>query len=143
MIKYNLLCNRCDLIFDSWFASSKEYDKLKKKKLINCHSCGSLKVEKNLMAPTFVKKTLSKKNEKMSLHKYQKIKKTIYEYQKFIKNNFNYVGENFAYEARSIHYDNKKIDKGIYGTASKKDLKELKEEGIDAQMIPWVKKENN
>ena len=143
MIKYNLLCNKCDLIFDSWFASSKEYDKLKKKKLINCHSCGSLKVEKNLMAPKFVKKTLSKKNEKMSLQKYQKIKETIYEYQKFIKSNFDYVGENFAYEARSIHYDNKKIDKGIYGTASKKDLKELKEEGIDAQMIPWVKNENN
>ena len=95
------------------------------------------------MAPKFVNKTLSKKNEKMSLQKYQKIKETIYEYQKFIKSNFNYVGENFAYEARSIHYDNKKIDKGIYGTASKKDLKELKEEGIDAQMIPWVKKENN
>ena len=143
MIKYNLICNKCNLIFNSWFASSKEYDKLKKKKLINCHSCGSLKVEKNLMAPKFVNKTLSKKSEKMSLQKYQKIKETIYEYQKFIKSNFNYVGENFAYEARSIHYDNKKIDKGIYGTASKKDLKELKEEGIDAQMIPWVKKENN
>ncbi len=143
MIKYNLLCNKCDLIFDSWFASSKEYDKLKKKKLINCHSCGSLKVEKNLMAPKFVNKISSKKNEKMSLQKYQKIKETIYEYQKFIKSNFNYVGENFAYEARSIHYDNKKIDKGIYGTASKKDLKELKEEGIDARMIPWVKNENN
>ena len=143
MIKYNLLCNKCDLIFDSWFASSKEYDKLKKKKLINCHSCGSLKVEKNLMAPKFVNKTSSKKNEKKSLQKYQKIKETIFEYQKFIKSNFNYVGENFAYEARSIHYDNKKIDKGIYGTASKKDLKELKEEGIDAQMIPWIKNENN
>tara|TARA_X000000950_G_C13767760_1_gene599605 strand:- start:36 stop:467 length:432 start_codon:yes stop_codon:yes gene_type:complete len=143
MIKYNLLCNKCDLIFDSWFASSKEYDKLKKKKLINCHSCGSLKVEKNLMAPKFVNKTSSKNNEKKSLQKYHKFKETIYEYQKFIKSNFNYVGENFAYEARSIHYDNKKIDKGIYGTASKKDLKELKEEGIDAQMIPWIKNENN
>ena len=143
MIKYNLICNKCKLIFNSWFASSKEYDKLKKKKLINCHSCGSLKVEKNLMAPKFVNKTLSKKNEKMTLQKYKKIKDTIYDYQKFIKSNFNYVGENFAYEARSIHYDNKKIDKGIYGTASKKDLKELKEEGIDAQMIPWVKNENN
>ena len=36
-----------------------------------------------------------------------------------------------------------KIEKGIYGTASKKDLKELKEEGIDAQLIPWVENENN
>ena len=75
--------------------------------------------------------------------KYQKIKKTIIEYQKFIKNNFNYVGENFAYEARSIHYNSKKKHKGVYGTASIQDLKELKEEGIDAQMVPWFKNENN
>mgnify|MGYP001453327274 FL=1 len=143
MIKYNLLCKKCDLTFDSWFASSKEFDKLKKKKLINCHSCGSLKVEKNLMAPKLINKTLSDKNDNKDLLKYQKIKKKINEYQKFIKSNFDYVGENFAYEARSIHYNNKKRNKGIYGTASKKDLKELKEEGIDTQLIPWVENESN
>ena len=143
MIKYNLLCKKCDLAFDSWFASSKEYDKLKKKQLLNCLGCGSLKVEKNLMAPKFITKNLSHNNEKKDLIRYKKIKKTIREYQKFIKNNFNYVGENFAYEARSIHYNNKKKNKGIYGTASKQDLKELKEEGIDAQMIPWFENENS
>ena len=108
MIKYNLLCNKCELTFDSWFASSKEYDKLKKQKLISCHSCGSLNVEKNLMAPKLISKKFENKNEKKDLIKYQKIKKTINEYQKFIKKNFDYVGENFAYEARSIHYNNKK-----------------------------------
>ncbi len=142
MIKYNLICKKCDLNFDSWFATSKEYDKLKRKKLLSCHNCGSSKVEKNLMAPKLINKRLSQKSEK-ELQKYKKIKKTISEYQKFIKNNFNYVGENFAYEARSIHYNNKKKDKGIYGTASKKDLQELKEEGIEAQMIPWVEENNN
>tara|TARA_Y100001936_G_C16030711_1_gene645349 strand:- start:422 stop:853 length:432 start_codon:yes stop_codon:yes gene_type:complete len=143
MIRYNLLCKKCNINFDSWFASSKEYDKLKKKKLINCHKCGSLNVEKNLMAPRLIGKTLSSSNERKNIYKYQKIKKTIIEYQKFIKNNFDYVGENFAYEARSIHYNNKKRNKGIYGKASKKDLKELKEEGIDTQMIPWVENKNN
>ena len=143
MIKYNLICNKCELSFDSWFASSKEYDKLKKKKLINCHSCGSIKVEKNLMAPKLISKNFNLKNEKKDWMKYQKIKKTLSEYQKFIKNNFDYVGKNFAYEARSIHYNNKKKQKGIYGTASKQDLKELKEEGIDAQMVPWFGNENN
>ena len=142
MIKYNLCCKKCDLNFDSWFASSKEYDKLKKKKLINCHNCGSLNVGKNLMAPKLINKTPKEKNEKNILN-YQKIKKTINEYQKFIKSNFDYVGENFAYEARSIHYNDKKRNKGIYGKASKKDLKELKEEGIDTQMIPWVDNENH
>ena len=143
MIKYNLLCKKCELTFDSWFASSKEYDKLKRKNLINCHFCESIKVEKNLMAPKLISKNFSLKNEKKDLIKYQKIKKTINEYQKFIKNNFEYVGENFAYEARSIHYNKKKKLKGIYGTASKQDLKELKEEGIDTQMVPWFGNENN
>ena len=143
MIKYNLLCKKCKLTFDSWFASSKEYDKLKTKKLINCHNCGSLRVDKNLMAPKLINKNSSLKDERKNILKYQKIKKTINEYQKFIKSNFDYVGENFAYEARSIHYNHKKRDKGIYGKASKKDLKELNEEGIETQLIPWVENENN
>ncbi|MDC2997483.1 DUF1178 family protein [Candidatus Pelagibacter sp.] len=143
MIKYNLVCKKCDLIFDSWFASSLEFDKLKKKELINCHRCGSLRVEKGLMAPKLINKTFRNKNEKKDLLKHQKIKKIINKYQKFIKNNFDYVGENFAYEARSIHYNKKKNDRGIYGTASKKDINELKEEGIDTQMIPWVENESN
>jgi hypothetical protein len=143
MIKYNLLCKKCNLVFDSWFASSKEYDKLKKKNFINCHGCGSIKVEKNLMAPKLISKNLSHKTEKKDLVRYQKMKKTIREYQKFIKSNFDYVGKNFAYEARSIHYNNKKKNKGIYGTASNQDLKELKEEGIDAQTVPWFESENN
>ena len=71
------------------------------------------------------------------------MKKTIKSYQKFIKENFKFVGENFAYEARSIHYNPKKKSKGIYGNASKKDLIELKEEGIDAHMIPWVEDKDN
>ena len=143
MIKYNLLCKNCNLIFDSWFASSKEFDKLKKKRLINCHSCESFQVEKNLMAPRLINKTINFKDEKKNIRKYQQIKKTINKYQKFIKSNFDYVGENFAYEARSIHYNNKKRDKGIYGTASNQDIKELKEEGIDTHLIPWVENKNN
>ena len=142
MIKYNLLCKKCNLIFDSWFASSKEFDKLKKKRLINCHSCGSLRVEKNLMAPKLINKSINFKDEKKNIRRYQQIKKTINKYQKFIKNNFDYVGENFAYEARSIHYRKKK-KKGIYGSASKKDMQELKEEGIETQVIPWIEDKSN
>ena len=141
-MKYKLFCKNCNLTFDSWFASSSEYEKLKKKKLISCHNCNSLEVEKTLMAPKFINKNLSNKTDK-KLEKFKEIKKTFTEYQKFIKKNFDYVGENFAFEARSIHYNNKKKKKGIYGTASKKDLKELKEEGIETQMIPWIEDNNN
>ena len=142
MIKYKLVCKNCDLSFDSWFASSLEYEKLKKKNFLGCHRCSSKKVEKTLMAPKLIKKSELKNFEQKKL-KFKEINKKIKEYQKFIKNNFDYVGENFAYEARSIHYNNKKKNKGIYGTASKQDLKELKEEGIDAQIVPWFENKNN
>ncbi len=142
MIKYKLICKDCDLKFDSWFASSNEYERLKKKKLLSCHKCNSVKVEKTIMAPQLISQKL-KNHEKVKLEKYNKVKKTIKDYQKFIKDNFKYVGDNFAYEARSIHYNGKKKSKGIYGSASKEDLKELKEEGIDAQLIPWIDEKEN
>ena len=142
MIKYSLLCTDCEITFDSWFASSKEYEKLKRKKLLVCHNCNSQKVEKSLMAPQLIN-SQKKQNKDLDIIKYKDVKKTIKDYQKFIKENFKYVGENFAYEARSVHYNKKKNTKGIYGNASKKDLKELKEEGIEAQMIPWIEDKDN
>lgn len=142
MIKYKLACNNCKISFDSWFASSKEFEKLKKKKLLNCYKCNSLEVDKSLMAPTFINKKKNI-NQTSELVKYQNVKKTIKNYQKFVKDNFKFVGENFAYEARSIHYGEKKNSKGIFGNASKKDLNELKEEGINTHMIPWIEDKDN
>jgi len=139
MIKYRLSCKNCKLIFDSWFATSKEYDKLKKKKLLNCYNCNSLKVEKTLMAPKLINKNLNNNSNK----ELQKYNNTIKKYQEFIKKNFEYVGENFSQKVRSIHYNDNKKKKGIYGTASKKDLDELKEEGIDTQIIPWIEDKDN
>ncbi len=141
MIKYSLDCKNCNLNFESWFANSKEFEKLKRKNLINCHRCNSLEVVKSLMAPSINKKDTN--NIEKEIQKNKEIKKKINEFQSFIKSNFEYVGENFAYEARSIHYNNKKKNKGIYGSASKEDLKELSEEGISTQMIPWVEDETN
>ena len=142
MIKYKLICKSCFIKFDSWFASSNEYEKLKKRKFLTCHKCNSFKVEKTLMAPQLIN-SKSASEIKLNIEKYQKIKKTIKNYQKFIKDNFKYVGDNFAYEARSIHYNSKKKTKNIYGNASKQDLKDLKEEGIEAQMIPWIEDKDN
>ncbi len=142
MIKYRLICKNCNLSFDSWFASSLEYEKLKNKNFLTCHDCNSNKIEKSLMAPKLINKDKSKKNDGSFKHK--RINKKIKEYQKFIKNNFDYVGENFSYEARSIHYNNKQSKKkGIYGSASFDEIKELKDEGIDTEVIPWIEDKSN
>ncbi len=141
MIKYRLNCKKCNNFFDSWFATSKEFEKLKKMKLITCNVCNSFKIDKSIMSPRISSKTnlLDKNN----LDKIKEVKTKIKEFQKYIKNNFEDVGDNFSYEARSIHYGNKKKQKGIYGTASQKDIRELKEEGIETSIIPWIKDKEN
>jgi len=142
MIKYNLTCKKCNNLFDSWFPSSKEYEKLKSLKHINCPNCNSLKIEKSLMSPN-VLNSKKEKSEIVRNEKYVQVKNKIKEYQKFIKNNLEYVGENFAYEARSIHYNNKKNSKGIYGKATIDEVNELDEEGIKTEIIPWVNEQDN
>ena len=144
MIKYALICKSCNLEFESWFGSSKEFDRLKKMKLLNCQSCNSIKVEKSLMSPNL--SNSKKKISNSNVLKFQEVKQKLREYKKFVKDNFDFVGENFAYEARSLHYNkNKNRDKkkGIYGRASLTDVKELKEEGIETEMLPWIEDKEN
>ena len=142
MIKYRLICKDCENTFDSWFSSSKEYERLKKKKFLNCYICNSLNIGKTLMSPSvFMQKNDSKTYNQ--IQKYRERIQIISKYQEFIKKNFDYVGENFVNEARSVYYKNKKNSKGIYGTATKEDLKELKEEGIETETMPWIKNTTN
>jgi hypothetical protein len=140
MIKYLLICKSCDVEFESWFATSKEFDKLKKLKLLNCQNCNSQKIEKSLMKPNLANANFKQDNTSKNNKNF---KKKIKEYQKFIKDNFQYVGENFAYEARSIHYNKNKNKKNIYGKASIEDVKELEEEGIKTSTIPWIEDKEN
>ena len=142
MIKYKLICKNCNFKFDSWFGSSKEYDKLKKKNFLNCIKCNSKKIEKTLMAPMLINKSIVKNSDKNTF-KFKEINKKIKKYQNFIKKNFDYVGKNFAYEARAIHYNDKKKEKGIYGSASNDEMKQLKDEGIDISIVPWIEDKNN
>ena len=142
MIKYKLVCKDCETTFDSWFSTSSEYEKLKKKKFLSCHICNSLKVQKTLMSPNvFIAKNEYKTDNQ--IQRYKKTKKVMLKYQEFIKRNFDYVGENFAYEVRSVHYKSKTATKGIYGTATEEDIKELKEEGIETEILPWIKSNTN
>tara|TARA_B100000963_G_scaffold111207_1_gene96821 strand:+ start:10066 stop:10494 length:429 start_codon:yes stop_codon:yes gene_type:complete len=142
MIKYQLICKDCELTFDSWFASSLEFEKLKRNKYLNCHKCDSINIDKSLMKPNVMNNRKDFTNSDL-LDKKIDIRKTIKDYQNFIKRNFDYVGENFTYEARRIHYEKKKRKKGIFGRATKKDVLELKEEGIETQSIPWIEDKNN
>mgnify|MGYP001448178510 CR=1 FL=1 len=141
MIKYCLKCKDCSLEFESWFSSSREFDRLKKLKHLNCQNCTSKEIEKSLMSPNLT--NTKNKNFDQNNQKLKEVKNQIKKYQKFVKDNFEYVGDNFTYEARSIHYNKKKMTKGIYGNASSKDVKDLKNEGIETELIPWINDKEN
>ena len=140
MIKYKLICKDCSNIFDSWFSNSREFEKLKKRKYLNCHICGSRKIEKTLMAPNVLNSPNFKSKD---INKIKEIKSKLREFKKFIKDNFEYVGRNFAHEARLIHYDPKKKKKAIYGKASQKEIEDLKQEGIKTEEFPWIDDKEN
>ena len=109
MIKYKLQCKKCTKIFDSWFSSSREFERIKKLKMLNCNYCKSKNIDKTLMAPNLKSKNSNEVN--INPNNIIELKKQIRIYQNFIKKNFKYVGDRFAYEARSIHYSNKKVER--------------------------------
>ena len=140
MIKYNLKCEN-NHEFESWFSDSKEFEKLRKKKLLECIYCRSKKISKSIMAPMI--SVASKKNLKLleNFNDLKREKKILIEIRKYIEKNFKYVGKNFSKEVREIHYD-KKNKKTIYGTTTPEERAELAEEGIDLLSIPWINKDN-
>ena len=141
MIKYNLKCNN-DHEFESWFSDSKEFERLKTKKLLECIYCNSKIIKKSIMAPMI---SVSKNNNvnKFQINEkiLQKQRNKLIKLRNYIEKNFEYVGEDFSKKVREIYYD-KKNKKTIYGITSPEERKELKEEGIDLLSIPWVDKNN-
>ena len=140
MIKYNLKCHN-NHEFESWFSNSNEFDKLKKKKLLDCIFCSSKKINKSIMAPMLNGTKENSNHNQMFKENLQKEKNQLFQLRKFVEKNFEYVGKNFSKKVREVYYD-KNTKKAIYGTTTKEERKELEEEGIDLLSIPWVSKDN-
>ena len=139
MIKYNLICaNKHE--FESWFSNSKEFDKLKNKKLLECIYCSNKKIDKSIMSPKVLNSSKAELDSK-SLDDFKKIKKDLINLRKFVESNFEYVEKNFPEKVREIYYD-KNDKKNIFGKTTEKEREELAEEGIDLISIPWLNKEN-
>ena len=141
MIKYNLKCNNSHE-FESWFSESKEFERLKTKKLLECIYCNSKIIDKSIMAPMIsVSKNDSINKSEINNNILQKERNKLIKLRNFIEKNFEYVGKDFSKKVREIYYD-KENKKSIYGITSPEERKELKEEGIDLLSIPWVNKDN-
>ena len=140
MIKYNLKCHN-NHEFESWFSDSNEFDKLNKKKLLDCIYCSSKRITKSIMAPMV---SVIKKNTNSSTKLNKNLaseKENLLKLRRFIEKNFEYVGKDFSKKVREVYYD-KKSKKTIYGTTTKKEREDLIEEGIDLISVPWIEKDN-
>jgi len=127
--------------FESWFSSSEEFEKLTKKKLLECIYCSSKKIDKSIMAP-MVSNSKNKNNEfEIIIKNLKNQKNKLLKLRKYIEKNFDYVGKDFSKRVKEIYYD-KDNKKAIYGTTTSEERKELSEEGIDLLSIPWVNKDN-
>ena len=140
MIKYNLKCHN-NHEFESWFSNSEEFDKLNKKKLLECIYCISKKITKSIMAPRVFNS--KKNNEQIEAinQDFKNEKNQLLKLRKYIEKNFDYVGKDLSKKVREVYYD-KKNKKAIYGTASQREREELAEEGIDLISVPWINKDN-
>ena len=137
MIKYNLKCkNKHE--FESWFLDSKEFEKLKLKKMIECSFCGTKSIDKTIMSPNIGIRELEEKGFKTS-NKLEKVRSDLLKMRNFIEKNFEYVGTNFPREVRNIYYDKRK-NKNIYGKATQEETEQLKDEGIELTAVPWIDK---
>ena len=140
MIRYNLKCSN-NHEFESWFADSTEFEKLNKKKLLECIYCPSKKIKKSIMAPMLSVAKKNNESEKKIDKAFKDNKDNLMKIRSYIEKNFEFVGQKFSKKVREVYYDKKNNNK-IYGTTTLKERKELAEEGIDLISIPWIEKDN-
>ena len=145
MIKYTLKCDQ-DHTFDSWFASAAAYDKLDKAGMVTCEICGSPKVKKAIMAPRV--NTAAPDARAVSHHPDPSPHETqaasgpspeIEALRKKIESQSDYVGTNFAREARAMHLGDAP-ERSIYGEAKPEEAKSLIEDGVPIVPLPFAPK---
>lgn len=137
MIHFALHCDH-EHEFEGWFRSNDDFNGQVEKGLVACPVCGSHSVNKALMAPSV---TTGRQKEKMAVAM-SKMASELREMAKKVRDNADYVGSDFAEEARKIHFGEAK-KRGIYGEASHGEVKSLLEDGVDVMPLPVFPEEQN
>ena len=140
MIKYTLKCSDGHS-FDSWFEGADAYDKLMNAGLVTCAICGTIGVEKAIMAPQ-VQSSRKKATPPKLTEPASPAEQAVTEMRKMIEAKSENVGTNFADEARAIH-DGDAPQRSIYGEAKPQEAKALIEDGVPVVPLPWGNKKTN
>ena len=155
MIVYDLKCRK-EHVFEAWFPDSAGFAAQVESGKVLCPVCGSRKVTKAPMAPKVLKGAAqgvqgnarpqeapeAAQTALVETEKAGELRHMLSELRKHVEKNCDYVGEDFAEEARKIHYG-ETDPRGIYGQTSDEEAATLQEEGIELARIPWLPRENS
>ncbi len=169
MILYDLRCRKGH-VFEAWFRDSAAYDDQAEAGEVACPTCGTKKVEKAPMAPRLAKGSLAKgsgetgevqraeaqisetgptetgtaetETAKSETAKAAEAMRALRGLRRKVEDNFDYVGPQFAEEARKIHYGESDAH-NIYGETSDQEAKELHDEGVAFTRIPWTPRQDS
>ena len=141
MIVFDLKC-KAGHVFEAWFPDSAAFKRQKKKRQVTCPACGDTHVAKAPMAPRIA----TSKDEPAATGKAMMAASPeaaamlakLKELKEHVEKNCDYVGERFAEEARKIHYGETE-KRNIYGESSDEQARELADEGVEFQRVPWVR----
>lgn len=131
MIRYALICEH-EHAFEAWFGSSSDYDEQAARGLVECPTCASKRVAKQIMAPAVAG---TKRAPDVTPQMQAMMMEAAGKVRKHVEENFDYVGDRFAKEARDIH-EGRSEDRGIYGEASPAQVKDLLEDGVRVAPLP-------
>ena len=146
MIRYSLKCSN-DHDFDSWFRNSEAFDTLVKAGQVTCALCGDSKVEKAIMAPAV--KGGKKKDAEAEAAQNAPLSTpsgpaeiALRQMREHIEKNSDYVGKEFASEARKMH-EGESDARAIWGEATTKDAKALIDDGVPVAPLPWINRQDD
>jgi len=131
VISYTLRCHNGHE-FEGWFRDSAAFDEQSVAGHLGCAVCDSMRIEKAIMAPAV---SGTKKSARAKAAEARQLRQFATGLRKYVQENADYVGPNFADEARKIHYG-ETPDRHIYGEATFEEAKELAEEGVDVAALP-------
>jgi hypothetical protein len=134
MIRYALECEHGH-DFEGWFAASADFDEQHSRGLLECPVCGSKAVRKAIMAPSVAGTKAQGGPAEAPSEAREMMMQAAQAVRRHVEDNFDYVGDAFASEARAIH-EGKSEERGIYGEASGSEVKKLIEDGVPVAPLP-------
>jgi hypothetical protein len=134
MIRYALMCEHGH-DFEGWFGSSEDYDDQHARGLLDCPVCGSKGIRKAIMAPAVSGTKAQGAAPEPAPEAREMMMQAAQAVRQHVEDNFDYVGDAFAKEARAIH-EGKSEERGIYGEASGAEVRKLAEDGVPVAPLP-------